>query len=52
MAVVILGSLIFVRIVEALMGEPPVPVADSRLLAAWLDLVVSGLAPTKHSSTP
>jgi AcrR family transcriptional regulator len=49
-AVLILGSLIFVRITEALMGEPPVRVADSRLLKAWLDLIVSGLAPTDNSS--
>jgi hypothetical protein len=36
--VLALGSLIFVRISEALMGEPLVRVADSRLLNAWLDL--------------
>jgi AcrR family transcriptional regulator len=44
-AVVILGSLGCFRILEALTGEPPVRVSDSRLLAAWLDLVLRGLAP-------
>ncbi|MGH9194189.1 MAG: TetR/AcrR family transcriptional regulator [Acidimicrobiia bacterium] len=50
MAPVILGSLVSFRILEALTGERPVPVADKRFLAAWLDLVLTGLAPTKRTS--
>jgi AcrR family transcriptional regulator len=45
-AVVVLGSLVCYRILEALMGEVPVPLTESRLLKAWLDLVVTGLAPS------
>ncbi|MGH9194442.1 MAG: TetR/AcrR family transcriptional regulator [Acidimicrobiia bacterium] len=45
MAVVVLGSLVSFRILEALTGEPPVRLSDSRLLTAWLDLVLTGLAP-------
>lgn len=50
MAVVILGSLVCFRILEALTGEPPVRIAENRFLAAWLDLVLTGLGPAKNPS--
>jgi AcrR family transcriptional regulator len=49
MAAVILGSLVSFRILETLTGEPPIRIADSRLLAAWLDLVLTGLAPREKT---
>jgi AcrR family transcriptional regulator len=51
MAAVILGSLVSFRVLEALTGEPPVRISVSRLLAAWLDLVLTGLAPQERVET-
>jgi AcrR family transcriptional regulator len=53
MAVAVLASLVCFRILEALTGEPPVRIAESRLLAAWLDLVLTGLErPAPLQSAP
>ena len=43
-AAVILGSLVFYRLMEALMGETPGRVGADRFARAWLDLVVNGLS--------
>jgi len=45
MAAVIIGSLVEYRIFEALWGTHEIDVSDERFLAAWTDLVVTGLRP-------
>ncbi len=42
-AAVMLGSLVFYRLMEALMGETPGRVGSDRFARAWVDLVAAGL---------
>lgn len=44
-ASVLLGSLAFFRLMEAVFGEPPGPVDDARILDAWVRLAVGMLDP-------